>query len=198
MPPPPPRPPLSSPLLRTFHHQLHPPGTTAADAALQQQLPKGTRFAVTAATSQLPSRYGDLWGRAEVTLPDGRRGSVCARGWGNDLASDLCAQRSSSWRFGVPTNGSVFGQPSQLLPVLVADIRCPGLGSDAAGAAAAGGKLGSNCTATVYDSAAEAAADGCGLDQAAGVTCFLYDCECKGVCVCVGGLGGGGGCACVA
>ncbi|KAG2451592.1 hypothetical protein HYH02_004187 [Chlamydomonas schloesseri] len=134
----------------------------AATSSPQQQLPPGTAFSIVNGIISAGT-YGDIRGRAEVSLPDGRRGSVCARGWDTQLSSALCGQVFVSAPYGQPTDGSVFGQPSQQLPVLVADVSC------------LGGRLGSNCTATVYDSAAAAAADGCGLDQAAGVNCFYFD-----------------------
>ncbi|KAG2451596.1 hypothetical protein HYH02_004191 [Chlamydomonas schloesseri] len=139
-----------------------------------QPLPPGTQFRIILGGPPA-DRYGDYRGRAEVNLPDGRRGSVCARGWDTQLSTGVCNRWNSYWKYGIPVNGSAFGPPAQISPVVLADISCSGGQRLAAFLDVPTVSANVSCTATVYDSAAAAAADGCGLDQAAGVNCFMYD-----------------------
>ncbi|KAG2424398.1 hypothetical protein HXX76_014607 [Chlamydomonas incerta] len=136
------------------------------------QLPAGTQFRIVLGGPPA-DRYGEYRGRVEVTLPGGRSGSVCARGWDTELSTGVCSRVHDYWRFGIPINGSAIGPAAQVSAVVLADISCVGGARQAASLDPATGAT--NCTATVYDSAAAAEADGCGRGQAAGVNCFQYD-----------------------
>ncbi|KAG2433819.1 hypothetical protein HXX76_008176 [Chlamydomonas incerta] len=140
---------------------------------LAAPLPAGTVFRIILGGPPA-DRYGEYRGRVEVDLPDGRYGSVCARGWDVELSTGVCNRWNGYWHYGIPINGSAFGPAAQVSAVVLADISCVGGVRQATSLDLVAG-AGSNCTATVYESAAAAEADGCGRDQAAGVNCFQYD-----------------------
>ena len=120
--------------------------------------------------------YGLRQGQAVVSFTNGRRVSVCDRGWTDDAATLFCrqyyrpstdAQARVGQVYGQAVRGSYFGSdPTR--PALVADLRCP-----------AGDETNLVwCLGTLFASDAEAAAGGCGAADTAGVRCFNFDCEC--------------------